>query len=178
MISFHRASLIAQLVKNPPSMQKTLVQFLGQEERICYPLQYSWAFLVAQLVKNPPTMQEAWVWSLGWEDPLEKAKTTHSSILAHGQSMGLQRVRHNWDTFTHDQNWCIKELEFLPSHMIQGQQFLCTNNECSCQLSWVSGKEYQWSHFLIQLFEKRKKLSNSVIRYAVFKCQNTVKYKN
>ena len=27
-----RASLIAQLVKNPPAMQETLVQFLGQED--------------------------------------------------------------------------------------------------------------------------------------------------
>ena len=27
----HRASLIAQLVKNPPAMQQTLVLFLGQE---------------------------------------------------------------------------------------------------------------------------------------------------
>ena len=47
-----------------------------------YPLQYSWASLVAQLVKNPPAMQETWVRSLGWEDPLEKGKATHSSILA------------------------------------------------------------------------------------------------
>ena len=51
-------------------------------ERIGYPLQYSWAFLVAQLVKNMPAMQETWVQSLGWEDPLEKRKATHSSILA------------------------------------------------------------------------------------------------
>ena len=35
-----------------------------------------------QLVKNPPAMQETWVQSLGWEDPLEKGKATHSSILA------------------------------------------------------------------------------------------------
>ena len=27
-------------------------------------------------------MQETWVQSLGWEDPLEKGKITHSSILA------------------------------------------------------------------------------------------------
>ena len=27
-------------------------------------------------------MWETWVWSLGWEDPLEKGKGTHSSILA------------------------------------------------------------------------------------------------
>ena len=46
-----------------------------------YPLQYSWASLVAQLVKNPPAMWETWVQSLGWEDPLEKGKATHSSML-------------------------------------------------------------------------------------------------
>ena len=37
--------------------------------------------LVAQLVKNLPVMQETSVRSLGWEDPLEKGKATHSSIL-------------------------------------------------------------------------------------------------
>ena len=52
------------------------------EEWIGYPLQYSWASLVAQLVKNLPAMQETWVRSLGWEDPLEKGKAIHSSILA------------------------------------------------------------------------------------------------
>ena len=51
-------------------------------EEIGYPLQYSWASLVVQLVKNPPAMRETWVPSLGWEGPLEKARTTHSSILA------------------------------------------------------------------------------------------------
>ena len=51
-------------------------------EGIGYPLQYSWTSLVAQLVKNPPAMQETWVGSLGWEDPLEKGKLTHFSILA------------------------------------------------------------------------------------------------
>jgi len=34
------------------------------------------------MVKNPPAMREAWVGSLGWEDPLEKGRATHSSILA------------------------------------------------------------------------------------------------
>ena len=63
------ASLIAQLVKNPPAMQETPVRFLNLEDfpgkGISYPLQYSWASLVAQLVRNPPAMQETWVWSLG-----------------------------------------------------------------------------------------------------------------
>ena len=40
------------------------------------------ASLVAQLVGTLPAMQETWVRSLGWEDPLEKGKATHSSILA------------------------------------------------------------------------------------------------
>ena len=74
-------------------------------EGIGHPLQYSWASLVAQLVKNLPVMWEIWAQSLGWEDPLEKGKDTHSSILAWRipwtiQSMGSQRVRHNWATFT------------------------------------------------------------------------------
>ena len=46
-----------------------------------YTLHYSWASLVAKLVKNLPAMWETWVQSLGWEDPLEKGKATHSSIL-------------------------------------------------------------------------------------------------
>ena len=60
------------------------------------------ASLVAQLVKNPPAMRETWVRSLGWEDPLEKGMATHSSILAWRipWTMGLQRVGHNWVTFT------------------------------------------------------------------------------
>ena len=51
-------------------------------EGIGYLLLHSWASLVAQLVKNLPAKQETWVQSLGWEDPLEKEKATHSSILA------------------------------------------------------------------------------------------------
>ena len=51
-------------------------------EGIGYPPQYSWASLVAQLGENLPAMRETWVRSLVWEDPLEKGKATHSSILA------------------------------------------------------------------------------------------------
>ena len=74
-------------------------------EGIDYPLQYSWASFVARLVKNLPAMGETWVWSLGWEDPLEKRKATHSSILAWRipctiQPLGSQRVRHDWVNFT------------------------------------------------------------------------------
>ena len=53
-------------------------------EGIGYQLQTFWAFLVAQLVKKPSAMWETWAQSLGWQDPLEKGKATHSSILAWG----------------------------------------------------------------------------------------------
>ena len=69
------------------------------------------ASLVVQSVKNLPAVQETGVQSLGWEDPLEKEMATHSSILAWKiswreepgglQSMGLQRVGHNWVTNTY-----------------------------------------------------------------------------
>ena len=54
--------------------------------------------VIAQLVKNPPAMRETWVQSLGWEDPLEKGKVTHSSILAWKNSMdcivhGVTKIR-------------------------------------------------------------------------------------
>ena len=40
------------------------------------------ASLIAELVKNLPALQETPLRSLGQEDPLEKRKATHSSILA------------------------------------------------------------------------------------------------
>ena len=62
----------------------SLIPGLGRSaaEGIGYPLQYSWASLGAQMVRNLPAMRVTWVRSLGWEDPLEKGKAIHSSILA------------------------------------------------------------------------------------------------
>ena len=83
----------------PSEMGRSLMWLERGRARCCG------ASLVAQLVKNPPAMQETPVRFLGREDPLEKGKATHSSILAWRipwreepgglQSMGLQRVRHD-----------------------------------------------------------------------------------
>ena len=64
------------------------------------------------MVKRLPTIWETRVRSLGQEDPLEKNMATHSSILAWEipwtekpdrlQSMGLQRVGHDWATSLQD----------------------------------------------------------------------------
>ena len=58
---------------------------------------------MAQLIKNSTTMQQTQVQSLGWEDALQTALATHSSILVYRipwteepgrlQSMELQKVR-------------------------------------------------------------------------------------
>ena len=79
-------SPVVQLVKNPPTMQETLVVSIpgsggSAGEGVVYPLQYSCVSLMAQLVKNPSAMLKTWVRSLGWEDPLEKRTATHSRIL-------------------------------------------------------------------------------------------------
>ena len=63
------------------------------------------------MVKHLPAIRETQVWSLGWEDLLEKEMATHSSIPAwripgmeepgRPQSMGSQRVGHDWATSLH-----------------------------------------------------------------------------
>ena len=58
------ASLIAQLVKNPPATQETRFNSWVWKipgEGIGNPLRYSWASLVAQLIKNMPAMRKTWV---------------------------------------------------------------------------------------------------------------------
>ena len=64
------------------------------------------ASLVAQLVKNLHAMWEIWVPSLGWEDPLEKGKGTHCSILAWRilQSMA-ESVTTDQSSFTFTRSW-------------------------------------------------------------------------
>ena len=88
-----------------------LIPGLGRsaEEGIDYPLQCPWASLVDQMVKYLSAMRESWVQSLGWDDHLEKGTATCSSILPWRlpwtedphrlQSMGSQRVGHDWETF-------------------------------------------------------------------------------
>ena len=98
--------LVAQVVKNLPAMQETLVRFLGWED----PLEKGWvthssilgAFPVVQSVKNLSVMQEPWVLSrvgkLPWRSlapspvflPGESPRTGGRL-----QSVGSQRVEHD-----------------------------------------------------------------------------------
>ena len=84
--SLSLAFLVAQLEKNLPAVQETLIPSIpgsgrSPGEGTGFPLEYSWASLVAQMVKNPPAMRETWMQSLGRDYPLE-GMAPHSSILA------------------------------------------------------------------------------------------------
>ena len=96
-------------LRHPPGPAQAIS--VGQDSEgwiICF--YFIWrASLVAELVKNPPAMWDTWVWSLGWEDPLEKGKAPHSSILAWRtpwsvQFKGSQRVGQDWMTSTNQFN--------------------------------------------------------------------------
>ena len=99
-------------------------------------------------------MRETWVWSLGWEDPLEKGKATRSSILAWRipwtvWSMGLQRVKHNWATFTSN---------FIPVSQVAKLRVLpcslhCNQDESYCNIiyMWSDSAErtlFSWPLFI------------------------------
>ena len=73
LISFCQASLVAQMVKNPPAMQETWVQSLGWED---------------PLEKGTATHSSILAWRIPWTEEPGRL-----------QSMGLQTVRHDWAAF-------------------------------------------------------------------------------
>ena len=83
---------------------------------------------MAQLVRNLPTMQEAWLRSLGWEDPLEKGKATHSSILVWENSTDSPRGCEELDS---TERLSLPRLySGLPSWKVQCTGKLCTLYFC------------------------------------------------
>ena len=75
-------------------------------------------------------MRETWVGSLGWEDSLEVGMATQSSILVWRipwteepeelQSMGLQRVRHDWNDWAR-RHTCIS-IEIINNKSVMGTE--------------------------------------------------------
>ena len=104
------------------------------------------ASLVAQLIKSLPAMQETWVGSLGWEDPLKEGQATHSNILAWRipwtlQSMGSQRVGHDWATFT--------SLHFFATPWTAARQASLSFTISQCLLKLMSIESVMLSNHLI-----------------------------
>ena len=87
------------------------------------------------MVNNPPAMQEIWVRTLGWEDPLGRAWHPTSVFLPGEspwteepgglQSMGSQRVRHDWVTYT----LAFSTLSIGPHTIIWDRCFRCEDSE-------------------------------------------------
>ena len=125
-----------------------------------------WASLVAQTVKHLPTMWETQVQSLGWEDPLEKEMATHSSILAWKipwtedpgrlQSVGSQRVGHDWVTSLH---FHLSELAMWKSLDTSERQF------------WWKRKRHRTclKRKLRDIGNKRQFLQNFIVKYKMNK---------
>ena len=93
-------------------------------------------------VRNLPTMPEMWVQILSQEDPLEKEMEIHSSTLAWKilwmeepdrlQSMGSQRVGHDWATsLSQNCTWQSQALN-RALWLIPKSMFFLLNSAASC----------------------------------------------
>ena len=79
---------------------------------------YSFSLIMAQLVKNPPVIWATWVRSLSWEDPLQKGKATHSSILAWRIPWG-HKESHTTEHLSLSSCFiCVALLEILVQHFL------------------------------------------------------------
>ena len=112
------------------------------------------ASLVAQTVKRVPAMRESWLRFLGREDPLEKEMAIHSSTLAWKipwaekpdrlQSMGLQRVGHDWAislSFTFVERKQEEKVSKSVKFWVWGAgkfiHLVTTELQCSCYVSGI-----------------------------------------
>ena len=92
-----------------------------------------------------------------WEDPLEKGMATHSSILAWRipwteepgglQSMGLQRVGHDWVTNTLHAIWCPR----FDCHLITLELAYCRLDEFKWSLKKIKKIIKPWSVIVCSL---------------------------
>ena len=97
------------------------------------------------MVNNSPAKWETWVWSLGWEDPLEKGKATHSSILvwripySPWGHKGLDTTKRLSLALHFSENLIYKEQHMLPrmSHFQTAEPFLWRKHEQMPHTGWV-----------------------------------------
>ena len=132
--------------------------------------------LVAQMVKHLPTMQETWVRSLSQEDLLEKEMTTHSNTLAWKipwmeepgrlQSMGLQRVRHDWATSFSLFHFSVMFRLYFSMGFLRSMDSI---NLCLCQIV-ITNSPGKCLFFLpVQLWPRAKSLFSPLLRQ-IFVC--------
>ena len=131
---------------------------------------YSRTSLVAQMVKRLSALRETQVRSLGRENPLEKEMAVHSSTIAWKipwieepgrlQSMGSQRVGHDWVTslsLSFKKLYFINKLKhlffslYLAHPGIVNQEFPITLSD---ELGRLSHKQVQKSQGILETLRK------------------------
>ena len=114
----------------------------------CILLTISWIYVISlgdSDRKESTCNAGDWVWSPGWEDPLKKWMASHSSILACRitrtvkpggiQSIGSQRVRHSWATYTQS----LKSLKSkTKTKTVVSQRRISVSRLWHRNISWVS----------------------------------------
>ena len=101
--------------------------------------------LVVQSVKNLPTMWETRVWSLGQEDPLEKGRATHSSIL----SWEIPWTEEPWRAIAHGvgHSWATNAFIFISKDSVHAASFSRNQN-------FIRSGIHTHTHFLDSLVVK------------------------
>ena len=116
--------------------------------------------LMAQVVKNPLAMQETWAWSLDWEDPLEKGKATHSSVLA-------WRMHGLYSPWGHEEPDTTEWLSL--SHKVQSvRQISSISTSYSYWGKFISLKVFEYE--IVNKFPRRQKGGSYILfRYSFIK---------
>ena len=130
------------------------------------------------VVKNPPAnagdaRDPRQLRSLVWEDPLDEGMATHSSILTWRipgtekpgglQSMGLQKVRHNWRNLAHKSSLFFFSI-FLPTYScVLFSMFICF---LSLRIEWTFLWEQKPNLFCLTLYHQNLKEKCCCIAHA------------
>ena len=124
----HFASLVAQMVKNPPAMWETEVQPLGWEDT---------------LEKGVNTHSSVLAWRIPWKEEPGKL-----------QSLRLQRVRHNWVTNTKT----ILHLQHLPTLLSNWKQIQLLVLKCTSEMTVKMRRETCRKANYFQMFKLERLL--------------------
>ena len=133
---------------------------------------YNWSLQFKKKKRISLQCRRPGFWSLGWEVPLEEGMATHSSILAWRitwteeparlQSMGSQRVRHDWATFTHSRRIGWKCIKAFPQNRLLKFEFE-KSKELVFLLNSISGNR-SWEITYVSLnFSMKAWISKSIL---------------
>ena len=124
----HESCHLSQIKKSPGRRELSFSSKWSCIDSSHYCILYllTWWLRMVKMVKNLLAVSETWVWSLGWKTPwrhewlpipvfLPGEFHGQRSLVGYIQSMGSQRVRHNWATHTHTHK-TLKSISAMSKH--------------------------------------------------------------